>query len=828
MLNNNPSSSFVGCDSSHRFAKGVINHTLLVAILALATTAANAASPQLVRILPRGAQRGGDKDVVLTFEGQRLADAQEIFIYEPGLTVTKIEPPTDKKQEGKQVKVSVKVPADARLGEYHMRLRTASGISELKSFWVGALPVVEEKEPNSDFKTPQPIPLNVTVAGVIDNEDQDYFIVEAKKAQRLTIEVEGMRLGEAPFDPYVAILDEHRFELAANDDSALLRQDSVVSIVVPKDGKYIIQLRDSAFGGSGASFYRMHVGTFPRPRIVFPLGGQAGQKVDITYIGDALGPIKQSIQLPDHPDDHFELFCEQNGQIAPSPNHFRVSDFPSVNEVEPNDTPKTATAYTGPLPVAFNGIISKPTTGSAEDEKTQDNDYFKFVAKKGQVLDINVYARRLRSPLDPVLSLYDAAGKQIATNDDNGGPDSYLRFNVPADGDYLVRVRDHLRGAGDQYAYRIEITPVKPHIALSIPQYTQQYSQERQAVTVHKNNRYATLVRVQRQDAPGGAMTMDIPGLPKGVKVDAENLDAGVDAVPVLFEASSDTKVEGKLVEVHAKPTAAADVSSDFNQAVELVTNGNQQPFYTIHVDKMAFAVADEAPFTLKIVEPKVPLVQGGQMNLKIVAQRNKEFTGPINVKLLFKPPGIEAAANVEIPANQTEVVYPINASDGAAARKWKLLVVGSGDNNGQTWVSSPYATVEVAPPLLTAKLANATVEQGKNVTMTADLDVKTKFEGKAKIELVGLPGNSSAPEKEITVDDKKIEFPVTTGKSTPATQHKGLFLRVTIIQNGEPIVHNIGRGGILRVDALLAAKTDKANAKPTTKPVEKSSKPAK
>jgi hypothetical protein len=156
------------------------------------------------------------------------------------------------------------------------------------------------------------------------------------------------------------------------------------------------------------------------------------------------------------------------------------------------------------------------------------------------------------------------------------------------------------------------------------------------------------------------------------------------------------------------------------------------------------------------------------------------------------------------------------------------LLVVGSGDNNGQTWVSSPYATVEVAPPLLTAKLANATVEQGKNVTMTADLDVKTKFEGKAKVELVGLPGNSSAPEKEITADDKKIEFPVTTGKSTPATQHKGLFLRVTIIQNGEPIVHNIGRGGLLRVDAPLVAKSDKANTKPTTKPVEKSSKPAK
>jgi hypothetical protein len=170
--------------------------------------------------------------------------------------------------------------------------------------------------------------------------------------------------------------------------------------------------------------------------------------------------------------------------------------------------------------------------------------------------------------------------------------------------------------------------------------------------------------------------------------------------------------------------------------------------------------------------------------------------------------------------------MYPVNASDGAAARKWKLVVVGSGDSNGLNWVSSPFVTVEVAPPFLTAKLANATVEQGQSVTMTADLTVTTKWEGKAKVELVGLPGNTSAPEKEISAEDKKVEFAVATGKSTPATQHKGLFLRVTMMQNGEPIVHNIGRGGLLRVDAPLVAKADAKSSKATTKPSTKPAKP--
>jgi len=786
--------------------------------------AAHAANPQLTRVLPRGAQRG--KEVELAFDGQRLADAQEVLIYEPGITLSKPEQPTDKKLEGKQVKVTAKIAPDARLGEYHLRLRTATGLSELRTFWVGALPVVQEKEPNSDVRTPQPIPMNVTVAGVIESEDQDFFVIEAKKGQRITAEIEGMRLGESPLDPYLAILDENRFELATNDDNALLRQDAVVSILAPRDGKYVLQLRDSAFGGSSAGHYRLHVGTFPRPRVVYPLGGQVGQTVAVKFLGDVRGPIEESIKLPDQPNDNFELYCTQDGQSPPSPNHFRVSDFPSVNEVEPNESIKQATAYDGPLPVAFNGIISpvgaapasqNPVAGDGT-EKLQDTDYFRFKAKKGQVLEVNVYARRLRSPLDPVLYVYDEKGKTIGTNDDTNGPDSYFKFTVPADGDYFVRVRDHLRGAGDQYAYRVEVTPAKPAVTMTIPQYTQQYSQERQAVSVPRGNRYATLMRVQRQDVGGGPMTMTSPDLPAGVKMDAENLDAAVAEVPVLFEAPDDAPVGGKLVELQAKPAAPAEVQSGFKQAIELVLNGNQQSFYVTHVDRMAVAVAEAAPFSVKIVEPKVPLVQGGQMGLRVVAARKGEFTGPINVRMLFKPPGVEAQAAVEIPAGKTECVYPINASDGAAARKWKIVVIASADVNGQSWVSSPYATLEVAPPLVTGKLATAHVEQGKDVTVTADLNVKIKWEGKAKVELVGLPGNTTAPVKEITADDTKIEFPVTTAANTPAAHHKGLFLRVTVMRDGEPIVHNIARGGLLRVDAPLAAKADPKKPA-TTKP---------
>ena len=48
--------------------------------------------------------------------------------------------------------------------------------------------------------------------------------VEAKKGQRISAEIEAMRLGATLFDPYIAILDAKRFELAISDDAALLGQ----------------------------------------------------------------------------------------------------------------------------------------------------------------------------------------------------------------------------------------------------------------------------------------------------------------------------------------------------------------------------------------------------------------------------------------------------------------------------------------------------------------------------------------------------------------------------------------------------------------------------
>jgi len=755
------------------------------------------ASPSLGGIAPRGGQRG--TEMVLSFNGARLGDAQEVLLYSPGFSVTKLQVVNDN-----QINATMKIAPDCRLGEHAMRLRTATGISELRTFWVGALPVVEEKEPNSDFATPQKVPLNVTVHGIIQSEDVDYFLVEAKKGQRLTAEIEGMRLANTLFDTYVAILDMKRFELATSDDAPLLGQDAMASIVVPADGTYVVQVRESAYGGNGACAYRLHIGTFPRPQAVVPAGGKRGEEVAVRFLGDPAGEFAQKVKLPATPIDKFGVFAQDATGISPSPMPFRVSEYGNVIEVEPNNTHPTATK--AELPLALNGVISTPG----------DVDCFRFMAKKGQTFDVHCWARRLGSPLDPVMTLSYFNGGALVANDDAIGPDSYFRFTAPDDKEYVLSITDHLGKGGPTYFYRVEFTPVQATATVSIPKVAL-YSQERQTIAVPRGNRMATLVNVRRENF-GGELVLGAQELPAGMTMNAENMAANLDTVPVVFEAAAAAPLSGKLTALtarHVDPKQTID--SRFAQLVELVTGGpGQSVYWRRNSSRTALAVTAESPYSIRIVEPKVPLVQNGSMNLKIVAQRKAGFTAPITIYPLFNPPGVGSASSVTIAQGQTETLMPMNAAGNAQVRKWKTAVLGVATvGNGPVWVSSQLATIEIAPPFVTFAMERAASEQGKNVEMFCKIQHSRPFAGAAKVRLVGLPNKVTTPEVEVTKDTKEIVFKVTVDKASPAGQHRNIFCQVVVTENGEPILHNVG-GTELRIDVPLPPKVAVAPKPPT------------
>jgi hypothetical protein len=776
-----------------RFSNRWRNLAGVVLFLGIAGAAdlAQAASPALGGLSPRGAQRGTE------IEGQ-LNDAQEILFYEPGIEVAKLElvNPTT-------VKAVFKIAPECMLGSHRLRVRTATGISDLRPFFVGALPEIVEKEPNSDFAAPQPIPMNVTVNGTADNEDVDYYVVEAKKGDRISAEVEGIRLGITLFDVFVAIMNPARFELASSDDNALVWQDGIASIIAPEDGKYIIQVRESSYAGNGACLYRVHVGNFPRPTALLPAGGRYGETLPVKFIGDVLGDREATFKLPTELVPNFPVFAKDDKGIAPSQNWFRLSDIPNVIEQEPNETHDNATRFSGPM--ALNGVIGAPG----------DNDNYRFTAKKGEAYDIRVHARTIRSPLDPVLAISAAGGGVIAANDDTGGPDSYIRFAVPNDGDYVINVRDHLNNGGAAYVYRVELTPIKPKLVLSTNEFVQ-YVQP--TVSIPKGNHFGLVLSAARYDF-GGALALRGENLPAGVTIESPGMPANASVVPVIFHATPEAAASGKLAEIigslNDPNQPNVKIEGSVQQPIVLVRGQNQVPFWTENTTKLPIAVTDEAPFEIAIVEPKVPLVRGGQMELKVVAKRKEGFKAPIKIDMLWLPPGIGASGSVAIAEGQTEAAIPMNAAGNAELATWKIAIRGEANGgNGNVMVSTPFANLRIAEMYMTLAFEQAAVEQGKETELLVHMAKQFDFPGTAKVNLIGLPNKAVTTAQDATIETKDIIFKIATDMTTPAGNHANLFCQIIVTENGEPVIHNIGTGK-LRVDVPLPPKKDAPPAPP-------------
>ena len=118
-------------------------------------------------------------------------------------------------------------------------------------------------------------------------------------------------------------------------------------------------------------------------------------------------------------------------------------------------------------------------------------------------------------------------------------------------------------------------------------------------------------------------------------------MPAGQSVIPVLFRADLKAPIGSGLTNITGRPTdTSMQVPCEFESTAELVLGQNNVPFWTRTVDSLAVAVTEEAPFTVEIVEPKVPLVRGGSMDLKVVARRKPGFTAPIAVNVAVESAG--------------------------------------------------------------------------------------------------------------------------------------------------------------------------------------------
>ena len=124
------------------------------------------------------------------------------------------------------------------------------------------------------------------------------------------------------------------------------------------------------------------------------------------------------------------------------PQRIWIDVLPQVDERESD----AAVAVTTPASV-WGTVVS-----------ATDTDAFSIEARKGETLVFDLAAKRLGSKLEGVLSVSDVAGRLLASNvDDEGEADPFLAWTAPADGRYVVQVRDLQHAASAEHLYRLSV-----------------------------------------------------------------------------------------------------------------------------------------------------------------------------------------------------------------------------------------------------------------------------------------------------------------------------------------------------------------------------------
>lgn len=784
----------------------VLRALLVTCVLTSLRPSLPAAPPAVEAVAPGVGQRG--TTFTLTVTGARLTDPKEVLFYTPGVTCTKLTAADEN-----EVTLTLTAAADCRLGEHPFRLRTAGGVSELKVFRVTPLPVVAEAEPNDTPKQAQPVPLNVSVTGVIESAGTDCYAVTLKKGQRLAAEVEAVRLGGEFTDTVLSVLGPDGVELAHADDTPLFRQDPFVTVVAPADGVYVVRVRETILGGSDTSRYVLHVGTFCRPAAIFPAGGPAGTRVDVKLLGDAAGERT----VPFTPAaGATEFYPADDGGTAPTPHPFRASPFPNVIEGD-----KAAAAW----PVAFNGIIGAP--GEVDD--------FRFKAAKGDVIDVQAWAYRVGSPLDPIVTVLDAAGQPVAFGDDDETHDSRVQVVIPAAGEYVLRVADKRKAGGPRFVYRVELTRPVPGLAVFLPTPARK-SADRQVVTVPRGGRSLVYLAVRR-DGVDGPVTIAPGALPEGVTADLPPVPPGEYLLPVVVEASADAPLGGKLVGLTG---TCGKVTGGFSQVVTLSQGPGDSAFHAATVDKLAVVVTEEAPFSVAVVPPTTAAPVDGTLDLAVRLNRGKDFADPVEVFFPWLPPGTETPASVVIPGDKSEAVVTLVAHPAAEPGEWKLVAeakvasparvrrdplaaptptpkgAGTGRRPGRSAeglppVASNLVAITVAAAPVKGAFRPAAGEQGKATKVVCTLDLPAGLTGPFTAKLDGLPPRTVAPPVEVATGSKTVEFAVTVDKDTPPTPYPSLVCELAGQVGGRKVVYRLGRGGVLAVNPPGGGKTDAA-----------------
>src|SRR5581483_4930230 len=143
--------------------------------------------------------------------------------------------------------------------------------------------------------------------------------------------------------------------------------------------------------------------------------------------------------------------------------------------------------------------------------------------------------------LDSMLDVLTPKGQVLASNDDAFGKDAALVFTPPADGDYVLRIRDLNSKGGPTFVYFIECDWARPDYTLRC---------DGDKAMIGPGSSTAWYVHVTRSNGFTGPVRIDVHGLPKGVSVNPLTIPPTMTQGLLVLSADKDAPIEAANVAV--------------------------------------------------------------------------------------------------------------------------------------------------------------------------------------------------------------------------------------------------------------------------------------
>ena len=699
--------------------------------------------PSIAWISPAGMERG--KTTTFTIEGRNLSDATDVIFDAPGLTgkltgITAVPEELRKARAGEDLeaivavgkkqtaKLEITATKDAYPGIHRFRILTPLGTTNMMVLAVGALPEVGVREKSAmDSARPQTVALPATLVGVIAAPgDHDSFQFEGAAGEEVVFRVQASMLGSRLMS--ALSLTDSLGKMLGESGQIDSRPDAVLHFKLPQAGTYTLSITDRDHGGASDYFYRLDAGALPYVTRVFPLGLRAGEPGTIAIAGVNLGgksEVKVDAPASAHGWTTVPLKVTGGGVTPINDVKLAVGAEPEIFEKEPNDS--VAQAQLISIPVTINGHINRELT----NDGNPDEDYFKFHATKGQQLSIDVAASRLGSKLDSVIEMLDSQGNAIpratirclnettTTLSDRDSMTTGIRLTSTSgihEGDYLM-VGDELN--------QVDYIPDQPDADTDL----RGLEGRRLAFLGTSPDVHAINTPVYKAEVLPADAEFPSNGLPV-FHLTWRNDDGG--------------------------PGFGADSKLDFVAPAD----GD----YLIHLKDVRGLDGPDFAYRLTIREatpdfrlraepanPNIP--KGGATTVEVSVAEIRNYEGPIEIEVKGLPQGVSASPATILPG-QTSAVIVLSATPDANidAHAGPIDFVGHAkvggtdlarSANGDTPAERRLQLVSIIPPpdvVVTTEVREATIDPGKDVTLTLHVDRRNGFKGRVPCLVQNLP----------------------------------------------------------------------------------------